>query len=171
MEAVEVELTAGDAERAAMIGLEGVSRLEALGEQGWLSTVAGYTAEALYRLGRDDEAWQLTDKAEEASATDDVISQMLIRQVRAKLLARRGELAEAERLAREAVALGDPTDAPDVKAGARRDLATVLGAAGKRDEALDALHEARSLYLAKGHTVGVAHVEEMSSELVATLEA
>lgn len=171
MEAVEVELTAGDPEQAAEIGLAGVAELEALGEQGWLSTVAGYAAEALYRLRRDDEAWVLTNQAEAAGAPDDVITQMLIRQVRAKLLARRGDLVEAERLAREAVALGDPTDAPDAKAAVRRDLATVLAAAGKPDEALDALGEARELFERKGHTVGVAAVEALRAELVATLEA
>ena len=169
MEAVEVELTAGDPEQAAEIGLAGVAELEALGEQGWLSTVAGYAAEALYRLRRDDEAWVLTNQAEAAGAPDDVITQMLIRQVRAKLLARRGDLVEAERLAREAVALGDPTDAPDAKAAVRRDLATVLAAAGKPDEALDALGEARELFERKGHTVGVAAVEERRAEMVATL--
>lgn len=169
MEAVEVELTAGDPERAAEIGREGVVELETLGEQGWLSTVAGYTAEALYRLGCDDEAWEFTNKAEATGAADDVITNMLFRQVRAKLLARRGDLDDAERLALEAVALGEPTDAPDVKASARRDLATVCAAAGKRTEALDALAEAQALYELKGHTAGVSQVERMRSELVATL--
>src|SRR5205085_11243642 len=165
------EVHAGDAGRAAEVALEGVAALDALGERGWLSTVAGHAAEALYRLGRDEEAWQLTVKAEEAGAADDVITQMLILQVRAKLLSRRGEHAEAERLAREAVAWGEPTDALEVKANSYRDLAIVLSAAAKPDEALAALAEARSLYEQKGHTVGVARVEELRAELGATLEA
>jgi len=169
MQEAEIELHAGDAARAAEVGLEGVAALDALGERGWLSTVAGHAAEALYRLGRDEEAWGLTDKAEEAGAADDVITQMLIRQVRAKLLARRGEHEVAERLAREAVAWGEPTDALEYKANAFRDLAVVLVAAGKRDEAREALDEARSFYEQKGHTVGVAHVEELRAELDVTL--
>jgi hypothetical protein len=100
-----------------------------------------------------------------------VITQMLILQVRAKILSRRGEHAEAERLARTAVAWGEPTDALAHKADSYRDLAVVLGAAGKRDEALSALAEAHAHYEAKGHTVGVANVEELRSELVASLEA
>jgi tetratricopeptide (TPR) repeat protein len=171
MNEAEIELNAGDPERAAEVALEGISELDRLGESGWLSTVAGHAAEALYRLGRDAEAWQLTRKAEEAGAADDVITQMLIRQVRAKLLARRGELEEAEGLAREALELGRPTDAPEVKANSLRDLAIVLSAAEKRDEALEALDEARALYEEKGHTVGVARVEALRAELVATLEA
>jgi class 3 adenylate cyclase/tetratricopeptide (TPR) repeat protein len=171
MQEAEVELHAGDAERAAEVALEGVAALDALGERGWLSTVAGHAAEALYRLGRDNEAWRLTVKAEEAGAADDVITQMLILQVRAKLLSRRGEHAEAERLAREAVAWGEPTDALEVKANSLRDLAIVLSAAGMRDEALAALVRAREFYDQKGHTVGVARVDAMSAELGVTLEA
>ncbi len=169
MQEEEVELHAGNPEAAAEAGLKGVAELAELGERGWLSTVAGQAAEALYRLGRDDEAWQLTETAAEAGAPDDVITQMLILQVRAKVLARRGEYAEAERLAREAVVWGEPTDALEVKANSYRDLAIVLSAAGKPDEALGALAEARSLYEQKGHTVGVARVEELRAELDVTL--
>ncbi len=170
MQEAEIELQAGDAVRAAEAGLDGIAALDALGERGWLSTVAGITAEALYRLGRDDEAWQLTDRAEEAGAPDDVITQMLIRQVRAKLLSRGGEHVEAERLAREAVAWGEPTDALEYKANSLFDLAIILMAAGKRDEALSTLDEARPFYEEKGHTVGIARIEDLRSELVATLE-
>jgi hypothetical protein len=86
-------------------------------------------------------------------------------------LARRGDLAEAERLAREAVAWGEPTDALEIKADSHNDLATVLIAAGKRDEAFAALDEARALYEQKGHSVGVGRVERLRAELVASLEA
>jgi tetratricopeptide (TPR) repeat protein len=171
MQEAEIELQAGDAARAAEVGLDGIAALEALGERGWLSTVAGVTAEALYRLGRDDEAWELTDKAEEVGASDDVITQMLIRQVRAKLLSRRGDHVEAERLARDAVAWGEPTDALEYKANALFDLAIVLAADARTDEAIAALDEARPFYEQKGHTVGIARVEELRSELVDSLES
>jgi class 3 adenylate cyclase/tetratricopeptide (TPR) repeat protein len=171
MEEVEVELYAGDPERAAEVAVRGVADLEQLGERGWLSTVAGLGAEALYQLGRYEEAWDFTDRAEQDGAASDVITQMLIRQVRAKLLARRGELEEAERLAREALAFGEPTDSLEIKADSFRDLAIVLTAAGKQEDALAALAHAKALYEEKGHTVGVARVEELRSELVASLDA
>ena len=171
MQEAEVELHAGEPQRASEVALEGVRELGELGEQGWLSTVAGHGAEALYRLGRDDEAWKLTETAAEAGAADDVITQMLIRQVRAKILARRGDPAGAERLAREAVAWGEPTDALEVRANAHRDLAVVLAAAGKHDEAFEALEAARAHYEEKGHTVGLGVVDELRSELVASLGA
>ena len=170
MQEEEVELAAGNPEAAARAGLEGVAALAELGERGWLSTVAGHAAEALYRLGRDDEAWQMTETADEAGAADDVITQMLILEVRAKILSRRDEHVEAERLAREAVAWGEPTDALAQKADSYRDLAVVLAAAGKGDEARLALDEAEALYTAKGHTVGVARIGELRTELVASLE-
>ena len=161
----EIQLLAGEPERAAERALAAVDSLEALGERGWLSTVALIAAEALWRLGRDEEAWRLTEKGEAAGAADDVLTQMLVRQVRAKLLARRGEHALAERLARDAVALGEPTDVLEQKADARVDLAHVLTAAGRRDEAALELATARELYAQKGHTVGVARVDEQLAGL------
>ena len=47
----------------------------------------------------------------------------------------------------------------------------MLRAAGRHDESLGALARARELYELKGHVVGVARIEEMRSELVASLEA
>jgi Flp pilus assembly protein TadD len=87
------------------------------------------------------------------------------------VLARRGEHEAAEHLVREAVALVDPTDQLEGKAIAYTDLAIVLAAAGKRDEALDALGEAQTFYAEKGHVPGLAAVEELRSELVGTLGA
>jgi class 3 adenylate cyclase/tetratricopeptide (TPR) repeat protein len=157
----EIELLADEPERAADAALDGVAALEELGEHGWMSTVAGLAAEALYRLGRDDEAWAQTEKAEAAGAHDDVITQMLIRQVRAKVLARRGEHAEAERLAREALAFGEPTDMLDAQGVAHLDLAIVLTAAGRPDEAVEELMRARTLFARKGNIVSVALVDRL----------
>ena len=169
MHETEIELLAGNAAGAAEVALAGVASLEELGEHGWMSTAAGWAAEALYRLGRDEEAWTLTEKADAAGAPDDVITQMFIRQVRAKILARRGEHAEAERLARAAVALGEPTDMPDAKGAAHVDLATVLTAAGRRDEATGELGVARELFAAKGNIVNVARVDRMLAEQAASV--
>ena len=51
---------------------------------------------------------------------------MMLRQVRAKVLARRGDYAEAIRLAHEAVDIGDGTDLLDMQGDAYADLAEVL---------------------------------------------
>jgi Flp pilus assembly protein TadD len=94
---------------------------------------------------------------------------MLVRQVRAKVLARRGELVEAERLAREALSLSPGSEAPVHHGDALVDLGIVLAAAGKRDDALAALDEARSVYESKGYVLGIARTEKLRSELGATL--
>ena len=167
MQETAIELLADDAERAVAVGLAGVAELERLGERGWMSTVAALTAEGLYRLGRDDEAWAYTVKAVEAGAADDIITQVLFRQVRGKLLARRGELEKAEAAVREAVAMVEETDMLDSIAVLHLDLATVLAAAGKSDEALAAIDRAGELFAERGHLVGLRNVEARRSELEA----
>jgi hypothetical protein len=68
------------------------------------------------------------------------------------VLARGGEHAEAERIAREAVAIGQTTDDLDGQGDARADLATVLELAGRRDEARPSLNE-RSSSSRKGNSI------------------
>ena len=58
------------------------------------------------------------------------------------LVAHRGEHLEAAQLAREAVRLTEQTDAPSRQGDALYDLAEVLRAAGKADEATAALEHA-----------------------------
>jgi hypothetical protein len=72
---------------------------------------AAELAEAVYRNGSLDEAWRLTEIAEVTGGDDDIPTQFFWRSVRGKLLACDGRAAEAEDLAREAVALAEATDA------------------------------------------------------------
>jgi len=143
----------------------GCARLEELGERGWLSTLAGQAGQALYALGRIDEAWHWTEVAEQAGAEDDVITRLLILQVRAKVLARRGDHAEAERVAREAVQLSEETDMLSEQGDARVDLAEVLTLAGRRDEAAEALAAAEALYTEKGYLVAVKRTQVLLEDL------
>ncbi len=167
MEACAIEFDAGNLDGAAEVALAGCAQLEELGERGWLSTLAGQAAQMLYELDRSDEAWHWTEVAEEAGAEDDVITQLLILQVRSKVLARRGKNADAERLAREAVALSDSTDMLAERADAHVDLAEVLKLAGRHEEAAEALAKAEKLYAEKGYLVGVARTQSLRRELAA----
>ena len=152
---------AGDWEREAQVAIEGSEALAALGERGWLSTSAGYAAQALVRLGRDAEAEHWIGVADDVGTEDDVVTQGIIRQVRGLLAMRRGELDEAERLVRAAVTLFDATDAVEGQAEAQLDLAEVLRAAGRTDEANAAVEKAVGLFEEKGHTVGVAQARAL----------
>jgi class 3 adenylate cyclase/tetratricopeptide (TPR) repeat protein len=71
-------------------------------------------------------------------------------QVAALVSSRRGDHDLAEQLARAAVAYLQRTQAPKFQADALCDLAEVLEAAGRRDEAIAAWHEALERYERKG---------------------
>jgi tetratricopeptide (TPR) repeat protein len=68
------------------------------------------------------------------------------RQVRALVLASRGELADAEPLAREAVTIAADTDLLQLLGDGYCDLAQVLEAADRREEAIAAWREALDRY-------------------------
>jgi class 3 adenylate cyclase/tetratricopeptide (TPR) repeat protein len=153
---VWVELWADEPAAAAEFGAAGLRLFEELGELGFLSTAAGHLAQALYALDRLDEADASAARAIQLGASDDTLTQMLSRQVKAKVLARRGEHAEAGRLAREAVAIGGGTDGLNWQGDAHADLAEVLllgdeagGAAAALDQALDRYERKGNLVMAR----------------------
>ena len=112
-----------------------------------------------------DEAEELTRLSEELAAPDDLASQIGWRSVRAKVLARRGELAEAVRMAMEAVEIAAGTDGIEWQADALVDLAEVLRLAGRRDEAALRLEEALRLYEAKGVVPAVERTRALLEEV------
>ena len=164
----EVEMLAGDASAAEAHARRSCELLEQLGDSGMRSLASGQLAESLYELNRLDEAQGWTETAEELSAADDVGSQMVWRQVRAKVLARRGAHAEAERNARDAVSLADDTDMLNWQGRALVDLAEVLALAGRREEAAAELDRAIALYKRKGNVVADASARSRRARLGAT---
>jgi predicted ATPase len=164
-ESVWVELWAGDAAAAAEFGAKGWGLYEELGEELSHPIAAANLARALYALDRLDEAEAWAGRAAELGGSDYSGSAMLSRQVRAKVLARRGELDEAERLAREAVAVGEDTDWLDGQGDAYADLAEVLTLAGNPDEAGAALEEALARYKRKGNVVLAERARARLAEL------
>ena len=164
--AVEVELWAGDPAAAAELGAEGCRLLEELGDLTVLSTAAGMLAQALYALDRFDEADAWAGRAAELGASDDALTQMLWRQARAKVLARRGQQAEAERLVREAVAIGEKTELLDAQGDTYADLAEVLSLAGRPKEAAAALGQALGCYQRKGNLVSTQRAQARLTELL-----
>jgi class 3 adenylate cyclase/tetratricopeptide (TPR) repeat protein len=148
-----IELWRGDpaaAERRLRWGHETLSEI---GEMAWLPTVDGILAEALYAQGRDDEADGLALGIQESAGSEDVYSQVLWRGVRAKVLARRGSVGEAERLARESVSLVETTDFLHGTWYAHVTLAEVLRRDGRPDEARQAVADAVEAADDKGNVV------------------
>src|SRR5919202_1079677 len=109
-----------EAERCLRIDYENLARR---GEKGYLSTTAEFLARAVEAQGRDEEAFELTEVAEQAGAADDFSTQVVWRGVRARLIAKGGATAEAERLAREGGTLAAKTDRLNYHGGALVDVA------------------------------------------------
>jgi hypothetical protein len=117
----------GDPAKAERVVRPSCESLEATGERGHLASAAPLLLEALYQLGRDEEALVLAERwrPERLTVPEDVDAQVGWRRVCAKLVARSGDLAEGERLAREAVSLATPTDYLDLRAEASAALGEV----------------------------------------------
>jgi class 3 adenylate cyclase/tetratricopeptide (TPR) repeat protein len=149
----QIELLAGHPERTAESYRSSLDALKASGNLvvEW-ALIAGRLAEALYQLGRDDEAEAYALESEQLAPTDPM-SQAQWRAVRAKVLARRGELMVAEALAREAVELSTATDQLQLQGDTLLDLAEVLGMAGSTEESRERIREALELYERKGIVV------------------
>jgi hypothetical protein len=160
-----VELLAGDpaaAERALRPACEA---LEQMGDWGHFATLAPKLADALFIQGGDDEeALRLTELAERRATPGVADEDIGWRRVRAKLLARRGDLEEAERLSREATARAALTDLLDDHAQALSDLAEVVRIGGRRDESAKILGEAIHLYEQKGNAVAAATLRGLLAE-------
>jgi class 3 adenylate cyclase/ATP/maltotriose-dependent transcriptional regulator MalT len=164
--ASEVEFLAEDPAAAEAMLRPAYETLEAMGEKGNLSTIAALLAEAAFAQGRDEEAERLTLVSEQSAWGDDVTSQVAWRATRSKVIARRGELEEAEALARAGVAIAEATDAPVLQARATVSLAEVLLAAAQADAADVAFRRAIALYAAKGNIVAAAALQARVSAAV-----
>ncbi len=149
----QVEMLAGDPVAAAARLQADVERLEAAGEQALLATTAAMLAQALLAQGHDRDAASQTEVAERSAAPEDVLTQAIWRGVRAQVLARRGAHEQAEALAREAVALVEPSDALTERGDALLALADILALRGRPAEAAAAAREALELYTRKGAIV------------------
>jgi class 3 adenylate cyclase/tetratricopeptide (TPR) repeat protein len=160
-----VEFLAGDLEAAVTAGEDSCRLAGELGRWSELSTTAGGLAGVYCELGRLDDAERWAARAAELGAEEDAVTQMLWRQARARVLARRGEHGEAERLAREAVAVGETTEDLNSRAEARADLGEVLTLAGRRQEAAEALEQALARFEAKENLVMAGRMRERLSAL------
>jgi ATP/maltotriose-dependent transcriptional regulator MalT len=162
-----VELLAGDPAAAEAELRAAFDKLEPMGEKANLATIAASLAGVLYAQGRDETAAELTRLSESLASHDDVTSQIEWRSVRAKVLGRQGELAEAEQLAREAVSLAEQTDCPNLRGDALLSLGDTLARAERRSDAHGVFAEAREIYEAKGNTVMAGAAAEHIAALAA----
>jgi class 3 adenylate cyclase/tetratricopeptide (TPR) repeat protein len=169
---VAVELLAGDPAAAVVSANEAYRLLEKLEYHNFLAPAAGWLGQANYALGRLAEATAWADLAAELPASNNgrwrppAPASGLWRQVKAKVLARRGEHAEAERLARQAVEISNATDMLNEQGAAYADLAEVLALAGRSEAEAEAHDQALARYEQKENIVMAARVRARMAELL-----
>jgi class 3 adenylate cyclase len=163
----EIARMAGDHEAAARHRETLCAWLEEREQVGLLATYVSMLGRDLCALGRFDEAETLARRGREL-AGEEVTDGPLWRQVQARVLAHRGEHAEAERLAREAVAGCEQGDSLIFQGDAWWALAEVLAAAGRDDEAAAALAESLDRYERKQNIPLARQVRERLREIEAS---
>ena len=165
---VLVSMLASDPARAELHLRAGRRQLEAMGEKAVLASTEALLGMAVLAQGRSAEADRLARRSATLTTDGDVSPQSLWRRVRALVLAERGRLHDAERLARDAVALAESTDWLNDHAGALEDLATVCGIAGHADDARTARAAALDVYRRKGNAVCAVRLERALARQVST---
>ena len=159
-----VELLAGDPVAAERDMRTAEQAFREIGEGWFLSTVAVDLPRAVYEQGRYDDAFALLGAIEEAPAPTDREWQIKRTGIPARLLARRGELEKAEKLAREGVALAADSEFVVLHADVLLDLAEVLRLAGRTEDASAAAAEAVCLYERKGNIAAASSARAAPSE-------
>jgi class 3 adenylate cyclase/tetratricopeptide (TPR) repeat protein len=147
-----IEMLAGDDVAAEAELRDDFQTLNRMEERNYITTTAAYLAEALYRQGKYDEASSFVTFSETTAAEDDLLTQFLWRGVRAKLLARDGQIDDAITIGREAVRLARISDDPIGQGNALVDLAQTLRIARRDDEAEAVFAEALIAFDRKGST-------------------
>jgi tetratricopeptide (TPR) repeat protein len=163
-----VETLANDMGTAEQILRKGFRELDAMGEKGFLSTLAAELAHVLCAQDAYEEAERFTSVSRESAAADDNASQVGWRSAYAKVLAFRGSHDDAEQHARKAVLLAEETDGLYWQANALADLGEVLTHRGKTEAAAEALQEAVRLHEEKGNIVSATKTRRFLEELKST---
>ena len=162
-----IESLAGDPDAAERKLRRGYETLERLGETASRAGQAASLAEVLYMQGRYEEAERFVAISEEIAPSD--FSDLLnwLRSIKAKLLARDGDVVAAERLAREAVSAVEQRDAVNDHADRLMDLAEVLHIGRNESEAASATVRALKLYELKGNLAMATRARALLADLTA----
>jgi len=151
---------AGDFEDAERLLRRMVEKLEGMNDRYFLSTVWMQLGTCLLELGKDDEAQRALERAREWTIPEDVLDVVGLDALEAVLRARRGELEEAQELARRALARVEETDHVGLRLDTRRSAAEVFERAGRGDEAKVLLEESVEIAERHGHLVAARRARE-----------
>jgi tetratricopeptide (TPR) repeat protein len=157
----QMAATAGRHEDAAIHLRRYCDAAEARGERGFLATLAPALGRSLCSLGRYEEAVPLAELGRRLSDERDPSSAALWRQVQALIDASNGDYLTGEKLAREAVDVTNRSDGLNLQGDALSDLARILQAAGRRDEAKKTFTEALDRYERKRNLAQASSVRDL----------
>jgi class 3 adenylate cyclase/tetratricopeptide (TPR) repeat protein len=158
-----IEFLAGDPQAAERELRRGYALLSDMGDRSRLSTVAAFLSQALHAQSRFTEANDLALASAAAATPDDFYTQTVWRGTRALILARDGDSAEAEVLARDAVALTEDTDSLNLAGDALVVLAEVLAVGGHLVDAAVYARKALRRYHEKGNRVSSRRAEDIAA--------
>jgi len=145
-----LELLAGDLPAAERILRDGWKELGEIGERGFRSTVGAMLAQVLARIGHYDEALALAAEAEELTTADDWVTTAEALCARACVASGQGDHDVAVACASRATEIADRYEYPAMKSHFWLILGEMLVAAGRVEEAREALADAIRFSRVKG---------------------
>jgi tetratricopeptide (TPR) repeat protein len=160
-----IALCDGDLEEEERMRRTLVQHAEQLNDREHLATYSMYLGTCLADQGKDEEAEQWLLRARESTLPGDVVDIVGIDTLEAVLRARRGELDEAERLARRALTTADQTDHAVIRGEMRARVAEVFERVGRIDEAKTVLEEALQLAEDQGRLVPAQRARDQIATL------
>jgi class 3 adenylate cyclase/tetratricopeptide (TPR) repeat protein len=155
------EMLVGDYERALAELDEAWVGLGELGDQSFRSTIGAIYADVLARVGRLEDADAVLREVDEIVASDDFITFAQAATARALVASGHGDHDRAVELAREATAIADASEYLTQQHDSWMELGEILLAAGRVDEAREALAHARELAVRKGTTAVVDRIDAL----------
>ena len=145
-----IELLDENLPAAEQVLLQGHRALQGMGGAGPGASIAAMLARVYLEQRRYADAERMAMECKAKASERQFDMQIRWRAIWAVVLARRGEQAEAEPLAKEAVRLALQGDQLESRAEAHAGLAEVLRLAERREEAANELQKALDLYNTKG---------------------
>jgi hypothetical protein len=162
-----VELFAGDPVASERHMRSAKESFISIGDRWFLSTAMVDLPRPIYAQGRYEDAWSEVRQIDDVPAAGE--AEWLVKRhgIHARLLARSGRFEEAERRARDGVAVAAETDMLWFHGDVLMDLAEVLRLADRTREAADATSEALALYERKGLVPYARRTRELLEDFTA----